>query len=71
MAIEIAVLELDPSPVRRFRDEADLYLTRPLEIGLELPPRAYVPAEDERAEARSIGASTTIAQRTLVAVAWV
>jgi hypothetical protein len=46
MAVEIAVLELDACALGGLRDEAHLDLAGPLEVGLELPLRADVPAED-------------------------
>src|SRR5215207_11773055 len=39
------MLELEPSALRRLRDEAHLDLARPVEIALELPLRADVPRE--------------------------
>src|SRR2546423_9007072 len=45
--IEVAVLELDARAIGALADEAHLDLARLLEIGLELPLRADVPADDE------------------------
>src|SRR5262249_20585084 len=47
VAVEVAVLELDSSPFRRLGDKAHLDLARLLEIALDLPLRADVPAEDD------------------------
>src|SRR4051794_26976481 len=47
MAVEVAMLELDPRPLGRLGDEADLDLAGLVRIGLDLPPRADVPAEHE------------------------
>src|SRR5947209_428686 len=45
VAVEVAVLELDPRALVGLGDEADLHLAGPLQIGLELPVGAYVPAD--------------------------
>src|SRR5438094_3511855 len=47
VAIEVPVLELDARAVGRLADEAQLDLARLVEVGLELPLRADVPADDE------------------------
>src|SRR2546423_15327735 len=47
VAVEVAVLELDARAIGRLADEAHLDLARLLEIGLELPLRVDVPADDE------------------------
>jgi len=49
VAIEIAVLELDPGAARTFSDEGDLDLARIAEIGLQVPLRADVPGEHQAA----------------------
>ena len=46
MTIEVSVLELDARPLRSLGDEPDLDLAGLLEVGLQLPARADVPAED-------------------------
>src|SRR5436853_3980761 len=45
----MAVLELDPGPVGRLGDEADLDLAGLVEICLDLPAGADVPGEDDPA----------------------
>src|SRR5262245_23461156 len=47
VALEVAVLELDPSAVRCLGDEAHLDLARLGEVGLDLPLRADVPTEHD------------------------
>ena len=47
VAVEVAVLELDPRPLRRLGDEPHLDLAGLLEVGLDLPLRADVPAEHD------------------------
>src|SRR5262249_13452534 len=44
VAVEVAVLELDPRPVRAVGGEADLHLARLVRIRLELPGGTDVPA---------------------------
>src|SRR4051794_30083517 len=46
MAVEVAVLELDPSALGPLGDEPHLDLAALLRVGLELPGGADVPAED-------------------------
>src|SRR5262245_46255892 len=45
MPVEIAVLELDTRPLGALGDEANLDLAGALGIGLDLPPRADIPAD--------------------------
>src|SRR3954451_6909796 len=45
VAVEVAVLELDASAIRRLGDEAHLDLAGLVGIGLDLPLRTDVPAE--------------------------
>jgi hypothetical protein len=47
MAVEVAVLEFDPGPLRRFGYEPNLYLARPCRVGLDLPTSIDVPANDD------------------------
>jgi hypothetical protein len=47
VSVEVSVLELDSRAILALSDEADLNLAGPLEISLELPPRADVPTDDE------------------------
>src|SRR5204863_7947232 len=47
VAIDVAMLELYASPIRRLLDEAHLHLARALGIALNLPRRADVPREDD------------------------
>src|SRR5450755_73238 len=44
--VEVAVLQFDPGPVRSLGHEPDLDLAAQLRVGLDLPLRADVPAED-------------------------
>src|SRR5215212_11928772 len=47
MTVEVAMLELDTRAVRALRDEAHLDLAGLVRVGLDLPLRADVPAEDD------------------------
>src|SRR2546429_4926280 len=44
--VEVAVLEVDPGAVRALGREPDLDLAGQVQVGLDLPLRADVPAED-------------------------
>src|SRR5438477_1035852 len=47
VALQVTVLELDAGAIRSLRQEAHFDLARLLEVGLELPMRADVPADHE------------------------
>src|SRR5437764_12350363 len=47
MTVQVAVLEHNAGPLRGLGDKADLDLAGPLAVGLDLPLRADVPAEDD------------------------
>src|SRR5215213_4934950 len=65
--VELAVLELDPRAVRQLLEEAHLDLARPRRVGLDLPLRTDVPAEDhargrlERDHARPVALAAVLA----------
>src|ERR1700733_14412432 len=46
VAVQVAVFELDPGALGPLGDETDLDLARLLRVGLDLPPRADIPADD-------------------------
>src|SRR4029453_356257 len=73
VAIEIAVLQLYPRALRRLDEEPHFDLASEIGVGLDLPPRADVPTEDDavrRLERKDARPSTLApVDRTIVDVA--